>query len=85
MKRPRLVLALQPAGHYVSRTVPASHDGAVGLSVLTHPGTYDTTLVDVTITTSGEVCIDVRAADGVRPVFTGRIGDDGHHITQGGS
>lgn len=80
MKRPRLVLSLQPAGHCVSRTVPASHDGAVGMSVRTHPGTYDTTLVDVTVTPLGDVRIDVLTPTGRRPVFTGQISDDGKCI-----
>lgn len=80
MKRPRLVLSLHPAGHYVSRTVPASHDGVVGMSVRTHPGTYDTTLVDVTITPLGRVRIDVLSVTGRRPVFTGQISDDGRYV-----
>lgn len=85
MKRPRLVMTMHPSGKYVSRTVPASYDGAVGVSIRTHPGTYDAELISVTVGAGGHVGISIRDPLGNRAlVFFGHITDDGLSVRRGG-
>ena len=65
--------------------VPASYDGAVGVSIRSHPGTYDAELVSVTVGAGGHVDISIRDPLGDRTsVFFGHITDDGLTVRRGG-
>lgn len=77
MKRPRIVMTMHPSGAFVSRAVPSSYGGAVGMAIRTHPGTYDRNLVGVTVCADGRVDLVVARTSGYETRCLGRIAEDG--------